>query len=115
MASACYGLQEKLAAARATWQASRVVDYQLTYDRGDGVKVRVLVRAGSEPTVNPADAVAWTVPKLFDEVEHALREPGVTPSVSYDANLGYVVALAREMGCAPPSAQVTDIEVAPLR
>jgi len=115
MTSACYGLAEGLAAARATWEASRVTDYQLSYSRSGDAKVQVVVRTGSEPVVTPADAFAWTVPKLFDEVERALQEPGVTPRVSYDANLGYVVDLAREQGCAGASAQVTGIEVAPFR
>ena len=115
MTSACYGLQEKLAVARATWQASGVVDYQLTYSRIGDVKARVVVQTGSEPVVTPADAFAWTVPKLFDEVERALHEPGVAPSVTYDRTLGYVVSLAREEGCARASEQVTGIQIEPVR
>jgi len=114
MTSACYGLQERLAAARATWQASGVVDYQLSYDWKDS-KAQVVVRAGSEAAVTPANAIAWTVPKVFDEVERSLHEPGVAPSVTYDVDLGYVVSLARQQGCAGASAQVSGIEVAPLR
>jgi hypothetical protein len=115
MTSACYGLKERLAAARATWEASRVTDYQLTYYRSGDARGQVVVRSGSEPVVTPADAFAWTVPKLFDEVERTLQEPGVAPSVSYDANLGYVVDLAREEGCAGATPQVTGVEVAPFR
>ena len=113
MTSACYGLREKLAAARATWAASGVVDYRLTYDGENGGKADVVVREGSEPVVTPTDAIAWTVPKLFDEVERTLNEPGVAPIVLYDAKLGYVVALARQEGCSEGSTVVNDTEVAP--
>lgn len=115
MTSACYGLRERLAAARATWQASGVVDYQLTYGRDSDPAVQVTVRAGREPVVSPANAFAWTVPKLFDAVERALHEPEIMPSVSYDANLGYVVALSIEVSCGQPNSRITGVEVAPLR
>jgi len=114
MTSACYGLQEQLAGARATWQMSGVVDYRLNYDWDDDVRAEVIVRAGSEPAVTPADAIAWTVPKLFDEVERTLQEPGGAPRVTYHADLGYVVRLAREHGCTR-SGRVSGVEVVPLR
>jgi len=115
MTSACYGLEERLDAARAAWQASGVTDYQLTYDRSGDAKVQVVARTGSEPVVTPTDAFAWTVPKLFDEVERALHDPGVAPVVRYDATLGYVVDLGREEGCNGATKQVTAVEVAPFR
>lgn len=115
MTSACYGLREKLAEARAVWQKSEVVDYQLSYDGGDAGRARVVVRGGSEAVVTPRDAIPWTVPELFDEVERYLQEPGVAPQVTYDADLGYVVALVRQEGCTESSVRVSGTEVAPLR
>lgn len=118
MTSACYGLQEKLAAARAAWEASRVIDYDLTYDWGgrDPRKAQVVVRAGREPVVTPADATVWTVPQLFDEVERSLHQPGSAPVVTYDAELGHVVDLRLlEQGCDGGSTLVTGVAVAPLR
>lgn len=79
------------------------------------MKAQVVVRAGSEPAVTPADAIAWTVPKLFDEVERYLNEPGVAPSVSYEGDLGYVVDLVRQEGCRGDYVRVRGTEVAPLR
>jgi hypothetical protein len=114
MTSACYGLQEKLAAARATWAASGIVDYQLQYDLGIDLKAQVVVRAGSDPVVTPADAVAWTVPKLFDAVEGALTQPGVAPDPVYDADLGYVVGWRLLVGCVEGSGGASGIEVTPL-
>jgi hypothetical protein len=115
MTSACYGLREKLAAARALWRASRIVDYHLQYDLPSGVKAEVDVRAGSEPVVAPPDAAGWTVPKLFDEVERYLHGSGVAPDVTYDANLGYVVSLGYMQGCDATIATVNAVEVTPVR
>jgi hypothetical protein len=115
MTSACYGLQEKLAAARATWQASRVVDYDLSYDREDGVKVHVAVRANQEPVAMPAGSVAWTVPTLFDKVDQYLHQFGFAPDVQYDANLGYVVEVVARLRCDESLDRVRGIQVAPLR
>jgi hypothetical protein len=115
LTSACYGLEEKLAAARAAWQASGVVDYQLTYASSNDLNVRVVVRAGSQPTVAPVNATAWTVPQLFEEVERYLREPGLTPYVTYHADLGHVVDLSLMQGCAEASPLLYNAEVAPLR
>lgn len=117
MTSACYGLQEKLAAARATWEASGVVDYDLTYDWGGGgdAKALVVVRAGRDPVVTPAVATGWTVPRLFDEVERSLHQAGGTPFVTYDADLGYVVDSARQEGCSENFSLVRGVAVAPLR
>lgn len=114
MTSACYGLREKLTSARATWAASGVSDYQLQYD-WNGAKAEVTVRVGSEPVVTPPDAVAWTVLKLFDEVERYLDTPGVAPGVTYHPVLGYALELTRQQGCADPADGVFGIEVAPVR
>lgn len=114
MTSACYGLREKLADARARWEQSSVVEYRLLYDAGAPEKVEVLVRAGSEPVVTPPGTVAWTVPKLFDEVERYLNEPGVAPDAIYDEQLGYVVRLARQQGCDSTGQGVEGVEVEPL-
>lgn len=103
MTSACYGLQRQLAAARATWAASGVSDYELDYVIDAGSEVRVVVNGSNPPVVTPAHASAWTVPLLFDAVEHDLQSPGVTPSVAYDPALGYVVSLALLQGCEQPS------------
>jgi hypothetical protein len=113
MTSACYGLREKLVAARALWAASGIGDYRLGYG-ADGGRVEVLVRAGSEPAVTPPGAFAWTVPALFDEVERYLSEPGVAPDATYDAQLGYVAQLTRQEGCEPWAQGVAGVEVEPL-
>ena len=113
MTSACYGLREKLVAARALWAASGIGDYRLSYG-ADGEQVEVLVRAGSEPTVTPPGAFAWTVAALFDEVERYLSEPGVAPDATYDQQLGYVVQLRRQEGCDPWPQAVSGVEVEPL-
>lgn len=105
MTSACYGLREKLAAARATWEASGVANYDLQYPVSDNAMAKVVVRAGSEPTVTPPGAVPWTVPKLFDQVESNLNAPGGTAKAAYDPTLGYVVFVGRQQGC---SEYVTD-------
>ena len=115
MTSACYGLQEKLAAARATWQASGVVEYDLAYDQQDGMKAHVAVRANKEPEVTPTGAFAWTVPKLFDNVEYYLHQPGVAPDVNYDTDLGYVLNVVVRHGCDETFGRVSGIQVAPLR
>lgn len=114
MTSACYGLREKLDAARALWEQSGVAEYRLSYDAGGSEKVEVLVRAGSEPAVTPPGAFAWTVPKLLDEVERYLNEPGVAPDAIYDEQLGYVVRLARLQGCDLLGQVVGGVEVEPL-
>lgn len=115
MTSACYGLREKLAAARATWEASGISDYELTYPFGDGVTVRVVVHAGSEPTVTPPNFVGWTVPKLFNEVERYLDQPGKTAKAEYDPKLGYVVALGVQSGCEEyPVGVASQVVVTPL-
>jgi hypothetical protein len=97
--SACYGLRERLAAARALWGASGIAEYDLQYGLPGGGKADIEVRAGGEVVAAPPDAVAWTVPKLFDEVERYLHTPGVAPAVTYDAKLGYVVSLGSLQGC----------------
>jgi hypothetical protein len=114
MTSACYGLREKLAAARARWDASGIVEYQLQFYWGVDVRAQVLVQVGSEPTVTPPDAPAWTVPKLFDEVQRILDGPGTAPAATYHADLGYVVELARQQGCLENPDRVMDVEVTPL-
>jgi hypothetical protein len=65
--------------------------------------------------VTPAEATVWTVPKLFDEVERSLQQPGSAPVVTYDADLGHVVDLVREEGCDGGSSVVRGAAVAPLR
>lgn len=112
--SACYGLREKLAAARALWRTSGIVEYHLQYDLPRGMTAEVDVRAGSQVVAAPADAVAWTVPKLFDEVERYLHTPGVAPAVTYDAKLGYVVSLGYLQGCDAVAA-VNGVAITPVR
>jgi hypothetical protein len=115
MTSACYGLRERLAAARATWEASGVVDYDLEYTQNNA-KVKVLVRAGRAPAVTPATATPWTVANLFAEVDHLLNTRTVTAGVTYDVQLGYVIDLAREQGCdVHVLLGPTSIRVAPVR
>lgn len=115
MTSACYGLREKLAAARAAWDASGITDYELSYWFGEDVTARVTVRSGSEPTVMPANLVAWTVPKLFAEVQRYLDEPGSTAKAEYDPQLGYVVSLGVERGCEEnPIGVASQVTVTPL-
>jgi hypothetical protein len=114
LTSACYGLQKTLAEARATWQASGVVDYQLTYSQFN-VKAQVAVRAGLEPVVTPSNATAWTVPKLFDAVDHYLDLAAGYPRITYDAELGYVVGLSYFESCNQSEEVVSGVEVAPLR
>lgn len=115
MTSACYGLREKLAAARAAWEASGITDYELSYWFGDDVTARVTVRSGSEPTVMPTNLVAWTVPKLFAEVQRYLDEPGSTAKAEYDPQLGYVVSLGVERGCEEyPIGVASQVTVTPL-
>jgi len=111
MTAACYGLREQLDAARAAWSARGLVDYQLSYNGGDG-KAVVAVRGGAQPTVTPAGATPWTVPQLFDEVERLLATPGVAPGATYDAALGYVTQLESNQVC-DFSVIVSGIEVAP--
>jgi hypothetical protein len=115
MTSACYGLREKLAAARATWQASGVVDYDLAYDLPQGEKAHVAVREGQEPMATPAGEIGWTVPLLFDAADRFLHESGGTADVQYDPNLGYVIALRYRWGCEGSFTQASGVEVAPLR
>jgi hypothetical protein len=43
LASGCYGLKEQLAAARARWQATGVVDYRLRYDLRADEKAEIVV------------------------------------------------------------------------
>jgi hypothetical protein len=114
LTSACYGLQKTLAEARATWQASGVVDYQLTYSR-PSVEAEVTVRAGLEPMVTPANATALTVPLLFDLVDHYLDGSVGYPTITYDADLGYVRSLSIFQGCQQSFDEVSAVEVAPLR
>ena len=77
------------------------------------MKVHVAVRADKEPVATPADSFAWTVPKLFDNVEYSLHQPGVAPDVQYDAHLGHVVDLVDRHGCDERFGQVSGIQVAP--
>jgi hypothetical protein len=113
MTSACYGLREQLDAARAIWAASGVGDYQLQYDTG--TNVQVVVRAGSEPVVTPPDAVAWTVPALFERIESTLDIPGSAPRALYDPFLGYVTYWELLRGCEEsPRDGLWGIAVTPL-
>ncbi len=114
MTSACYGLRDKLDAARARWDASGIGDYELRYDWLPDAPAVVEVRAGLEPSVTPADASAWTVPSLFAEVEKLLRQPGVAPNVAYDAELGYVTGLVRQQGCGADFGVVGGVTITPL-
>jgi hypothetical protein len=114
MTSACYGIQDSLAAARAKWEASSVADYELDYESDSDEDTQVLVRAGSAPVATPATAFAWTVPLLFDEVERRLHEPGVAPNVIYDSALGYVTRLGQLQLCEEKTI-IGGVRVAPLR
>jgi hypothetical protein len=115
LASGCYGLKEQLAAARARWQATGVVDYRLRYDLRADEKAEIVVLGGLVTAVTPADAFAWTVPLLFDLVDHDLVQPGGIPRVTYDADLGYVVESSRLERCSHNVPLVSGVEVAPLR
>jgi hypothetical protein len=115
MTSACYGLREKLAAARATWAASGVTDYELQYSLSQGMTAKVAVRSGSEPTVTPPDAIVWTVPELFDHVESYLNQLDTTAKAEYDPTLGYVVSVVGLQGCTESPNGVGEVVVTPLR
>jgi hypothetical protein len=115
MTSACYGLREQLDAARATWEASGIVDYDLQYDLGAGTPVHVQVRAGADPAVTPADATPWTVAQLFDGVERYLAAPSMAPTATYDPDLGYPTYLGHYQGCSSAIGDVGGVTVAPLR
>lgn len=114
LTSACYGLQKTLAEARATWQASSVVDYQLTYSQFN-MKAQVVVRDGLEPVATPSNANPWTVPKLFDAVDYYLNLAAGYPRITYDAKLGYVVGLSYFEDCDRSEEVVSGVEVTPLR